>query len=214
MRVESLLDLVAGFIQFRSSSAPDVAPTNGARLWYDRATNKLKVSKNGGAYVDVEQVTTAKLDTASVTSAKLDPTTIQVAEVALTNVQIKALRAAPRTLVAAPGAGYYLEFVSAVLFLDYGTNALTETDANLVVRYKDGSGVAVSQAIEATGFADAIADTATNARPVLDAIVAKTACDNQPLVLHNTGAGEWGGNAALDTLMRVRVAYRTLPTGW
>lgn len=136
------------------------------------------------------------------------------AQVTLTNAQIKALRATPVTLVAAPGAGKYLEFVSAQLFLDYGSNALTETADNLAVRYTDGSGTIVSQAIEATGFIDQTADTATNALPKIDAIAAKTACENKALVLHNTGDGEYGGNAGADTVMRVKIVYRVHQTGW
>ncbi len=47
------------------------------------------------------------------------------ADVLLTNAEIKALRATPKTLVAAPGSGRVLEFVSAVLQLKAGTNVLT-----------------------------------------------------------------------------------------
>lgn len=160
------------------------------------------------------QVTTGKLAANAATSGKLDPTTIQVVEVAITNAEIKALRATPKTLVAAPGAGKYLEFVSAQLFLDYGSNALTETADNLAIRYTDGSGAIVSQAIEATGFLDQTADTATNALPKIDAIVAKSGCENKALVLHNTGDGEYAGNAGADTVMRAKVAYRVWSTGW
>lgn len=143
-----------------------------------------------------------------------DERAIRYTTVALTNAEIKALRAAPKTLVAAPGAGKYLEFVGATLFLDYGTSALTESTANLAVKYVDGSGTQVSQTIEATGFIDQTADTATNAQPKIDAIAAKSACENKALVLHNLGAGEFGGNAGNDTVMRVSLAYRVHSTGW
>lgn len=145
---------------------------------------------------------------------KLPDNTIRYAEVSITNAQIKALRATPVTLVAAPGAGKVLEFVSAVLFHDYGTNALTETTDNMAVRFENGSGTIVSQAIESTGFADATADTMTNVLPKIDAIAAKTACENKALVLHNTGDGEFGGNAAADTVWRAKVVYRVHTTGW
>lgn len=149
-----------------------------------------------------------------VTSAKLDPTTIQTATVSLTNAEIKALRASPKTLVPAPGAGYLLEFICATLLLDYGSNGLTESADNLGVRYGDGSGTQISETIEATGFIDATADTMTTARVKQDGIVAKSACENKALVLHNLGDGEFGGNAGADTVMRVKIAYRVWPTGW
>lgn len=133
---------------------------------------------------------------------------LKVVTVSLTNAQIKALRAAPKTLVAAPGATKWLEFLSAWLVLDYGSEVLTESAANMAIRYTDGTGAIVSQAIEATGFIDQAADTYTNALPKIDAIVAAAAALDKPLVLHNTGAGEYGGNATSDTLMKVRIAYR------
>lgn len=148
----------------------------------------------------------------SVGSAELSETTIQYAAVSLTNANVLNFRATPITLVAAPGAGKVLEFVSAVLIFDY-TAAYTETAANLQVKYVNGSGTAASQLIEATGFADATADTLTTALAKIDVIAAKTACENQALVLHNTGAGEWGGGNAANAI-RVKVAYRVHTTGW
>src|SRR5690348_5819671 len=72
---------------------------------------------------------------------------INVATVTLTNAEIKALRAAPKTLVAAQGSGKVIEFVSAVLKLSGGANALTESTDNMAIRYTDGSGAIVSQEI-------------------------------------------------------------------
>ncbi len=141
-------------------------------------------------------------------NAPLDGTILRYAVVEISNAQIKALRAAPVTLVAAPGATKVIEFVSAVLALDYGANVLTESADNMAIRYTDGSGVIVSQAIEATGFIDATADTITNALPKIDVIAANSASVNKPLVLHNTGDGEYGGNAGADTVMSVKIAYR------
>lgn len=137
-----------------------------------------------------------------------------IAEVAISNAEIKALRATPKTLVPAQGAGTVIEFLGAEVILDAGTNALTETAANLVVKYNNGSGVAVSDVIECTGFIDQTADTATSAVPIKDAIVAKTGNENKALVLHNNGAGEYGGNAANDALLRVKVRYAVHNTGW
>lgn len=133
---------------------------------------------------------------------------IQVATVTLTNAELKALRATPKTLVAAPGAGKVLEFVSAVLKNNGGTNALTESTDNMAVKFTDGSGAAVSQTIECTGFIDQTAATVTTAQAKIDAIAAYSAAANKALVLHNTGDGEWGGNAANDVTLTVKVTYR------
>lgn len=149
----------------------------------------------------------------SVGSGELAETTIQYIAVSLTSAQIKALRAAPQSLVAAPGAGKLIEFVSAQLILDYGTNGLTESTYNLAVRYTNGSGAIVSDAIETTGFIDQTVDAVNNAIAKKDNIIAASACANKALVLHNTGVGEIAGNAANDSVLRVKVAYRVHTTG-
>jgi hypothetical protein len=152
------------------------------------------------------------------TTGDLDPALIQYASGSLTNAQVKALRATPQTLVAAQGPGTVIEPVSLWLFFDY-TAAYTESDDNLKLRYTDGSGTDLFGSIEATGFVDATADTAIYANNIGNgslaqgSALAKTACDNQPVVLHNAGDGEYGaGNAA--NLIRYKIAYRVLAAGW
>lgn len=127
--------------------------------------------------------------------------------VRLTSAEIKALRATPKTLVDGI-AGKTIQLVSATLLMDYGgTNAFTETADNLAIRYTDGSGVIVSQAIETTGFIDQTADTVTNALPKIDAIVTVAGSKGKALVLHNTGDGEIAGNAGNNNTMEVAVSY-------
>ncbi len=132
----------------------------------------------------------------------------QFVTVVITNAQLKVLRATPKTLVAAPGSTRLLQFTGGVLILKAGANVLAETADNLAIKYTDGSGVAVSQTIECTGFIDQSVDTITNILPKVDAIVAKTAGLGKALVLHNTGDGEWTANAAADATLVVRLAYR------
>lgn len=138
----------------------------------------------------------------------LDATAFRYTTVTLTNSNIKNLRATPITLVAAPGAGKWVELISGWLALDYGSNALTESADNMAVKYHDGSGTAASQTIEATNFIDATADTMTNILPKIDVIAASANVVNKALVLHQTGDGEYGGNAANDTTMKAYVCYR------
>lgn len=130
--------------------------------------------------------------------------------VTITSAEILALRATPKTLVSAPGAGLLLEFVSMQLILDYNSAAYTESTDNLAVKFVNGSGAQVSQAIEATGFIDQTADTVTNALPKIDAIVAASGAVNKALVLHNTGDGEY---AAGNSPIRAKVVFRLHKTG-
>lgn len=128
----------------------------------------------------------------------------------LTNTQLKNLRATPITLVAAQGAGKVIEFVSGILKLNQpGTNALTESTANLAIRYKDGSTTQVSDTIEMTGFIEQTVNMTTSAKPKIDQIaIYSSQSSNQPLVIHNEGAGEFGGNAANDATLTIEVGYR------
>lgn len=164
-----------------------------------------------GATLTAESGSTVDLADAAVSMPQGIP---QFAEVSLTNAEIKALRSTPKTLVAAPGAGLALVFHSAVLILDAGTNAITESADNLAVKYENGSGDAVSDTIETTGFIDQTSDQLTVAVAIKDPIVAKAVAENKPLVLHNTGDGELAGNAAADATLRVKVWYSIITTGW
>lgn len=131
--------------------------------------------------------------------------------VELTNAEIKALRASPKELVEAPGAGKLIEFVSAVLFMDYGSEVLTESTDNLAIEYDDGTGEPVCTTIETTGFLTASADQIMIAVPiVLAGTVTALANVNKNLVLINTGDGEIAGNASADTTMMVQISYRIL----
>lgn len=142
----------------------------------------------------------------SVQSDDLHPNTIQYAEVAITAAEMLALRATPKTLVAAPGAGYVLEFISATFIYDY-TAAFTESGDDIVVRFTGSSGAIASTTLDATGLLDATSDQLRTLKQITTDI---TPVDNSPLVLHNSGNGEWGGTGSP---CRVKVAYRVHATG-
>jgi len=137
----------------------------------------------------------------------------QWTETALTAANVKALRATPISLVAAKGATKVIEFVSAIILLDYGTTQFAEDagGSNLGIKYTDGSGVQVSEDIEMTGFITQAADYMTTTQAKKDAIVTAAGSANKALVLHNIGAGEI---VTGDSLMRVKVAYRVWTTGF
>lgn len=130
---------------------------------------------------------------------------INVATVQITNAEIKALRATPKDLVAAPGAGKFLEFVGATIILDYGSNVLTESADNLVIQYDGGQDA--TAAIESTGFIDNNADIVAVIVPATIAAIASASVANDALELFNTGDGEIAGNAGADTTLTVKISY-------
>ena len=196
----------------------------GPRLWsYGSTTDTLatitaadyflavfgSLSVDDQIYVAASDGTgTFKVLAASSTTVTLGESVGSVsAAVTVTSAELLALRATPKTLVTAPGAGRMLLLESVALQLDYNTTQYTETADNMAVKYTNGAGVAVSTALEATGFIDQAADTTTRGLAVLDAIVANAAAANQALVLHNTGDGEY---AAGDSPLVVNVFYRVV----
>lgn len=142
-----------------------------------------------------------------------DSSNTRVATVNLTSAQVKALRATPQTIVAAPGAGKIVVVESVVLQLNYGgTNAFTESADNLVLQYTD-SGTDITGSIETTGFIDQTADAVAIVRPATIATAAAaTAVVNEAVELFNTGDGEIAGNAAGDNTLNVTVVYRIVET--
>lgn len=139
----------------------------------------------------------------------LDRDQVYVDTIDLSNAQIKDLADTAVELVAAPGAGKWLEFCGASLWLDYGSNALAEPSSpdNLAIEYNSGTGPAASAEITASGFITATADTGAFSVPASVAGVAATSVVNKNLALVNTGT-DYTGNAGNDTVIRVIVRYR------
>jgi hypothetical protein len=131
---------------------------------------------------------------------------VQVAAVSITIAQMKTARATPVTLVAAPGAGYVLEFLGATFIYDYAA-AYTESADNLEIRFTNGSGAIASTTLETTGLLDATSDQIRTWKPIATDI---TSVADAALVLFNNGDGEFGGTGSP---VRMKVAYRVHTTG-
>ena len=74
---------------------------------------------------------------------------ITTATTTLTTAQVNNLKATPISLVAAPGAGYWLEFRGATLSYNYTTTAFTVgSDEDFIIRYDGGAGSDLTASIE------------------------------------------------------------------
>ncbi len=213
------INVASAYVYIGKTQLPKEAPLAidlGDIVYWDASAGKVTKTSNGNTFcgICIEAAGSAATEAfiylfPDVTNiGSMDESVIKVQIVNLTNDNIKHLRGTPKVLIAAPGATKSVEFISAQLLLDAGTNVLTESADNLAIRYTDGSGVIVSETVEMTGFIDQAADTLTNAIPKKDAIVAAAGILNQAVVLHNTGDGEFAGNAANDATVKVRIAYR------
>ena len=202
-------------IEHHTHSGGDSAPVlNGAEALIDLSTPKEKLEDGllsadvaGRAKMADAFVNTLKILDDAVTPAKVSEAIVKYLAVEITSAEILALYTTPKVLVAAPGAGKVLEFISLLLALDWATTAYTiGTATNLQVKYTDGAGAAVSTTRAATGFLDQIADQ-LSALDKLEATVAPVA--NAPLVLTLAVANVTLGNSPI----HAKVAYRVHTTG-
>lgn len=68
-----------------------------------------------------------------VPSANLDPQVIQYLKVTLTAAQVKALHGTPVTLIAAPGAGKFIQLIDALIYLNFNTTGYAAGSAVNIV---------------------------------------------------------------------------------
>jgi hypothetical protein len=155
-----------------------------------------------------DAVTTAKILDKNVTSAKLEDTLLHYAAVAISAAEFNGMYAAPKVLVAAPGANKLLVLDKVQLLMTYGTAAYAAGGV-AAVQYDvtaNGAGVIASTTLAAATF-QATASTGWNFNA---GVVAETftTCVNKSLALSNiTGAFTTG-----DSPMVAHVWYKIIPT--
>lgn len=133
----------------------------------------------------------------------------QVATFSLTADQTKALFSATQAVVTAPVAGYYLEFVSATLWYDYGDAAFAGIATNENLQFRIGT-VPVSANVETVGFLDQVADEVRHVNGIASADYEPTAATAINLYL-TTGDIT---NAGTTSRLKGKVIYRVRPTSW
>jgi len=138
---------------------------------------------------------------------KLDPTVMKFADIKLTSAEVKALKATPITLIAAPGADLAVVPISAVIHLSYGgTNAFTETADDLSIGWAGGAEL---HEIETTGFIDQANDETRYI--TFERAETFEPEENTAVVITNLD-DEIAGNAANDNEIHIRIYYRVIPT--
>lgn len=137
------------------------------------------------------------LDNGTVSYPITTSSALQRAKVTLTSAQILALNTTPITLVAAPGAGYYVSVSEVLAYLTFNTTAYTGTNAANIT-YTNGSGAAATGTL-ASSFLDSSSSAAVKAVGV-----AVTPVANAPIVISVGTANP----AAGDSTITVDIAYR------
>lgn len=183
------------------------SPGSGSLVNLGITTGKLANLAVTAGKLAANAVETAKILDANVTSAKLEAPLTHYADVALTSANVKALKATPITLVAAPGADKAIVPEAIAIVVNYGgTNAFTEADDDLSIGYSGGAEIAE---IESTGLID---QTNDEWRYITfeygETFVPE---ENKAVVITNLD-DEIAGNAGNDNTIHVRLYYRTVPT--
>ena len=184
--------------------------TRGNSLTCD-ANGKAVVAADGNVILGKAMMSAAAGDIIPIllhAAGDSDATPLYFADVTVSSAELLALNAAPKQLVAAPGAGNILLLEAAQLWLDYATTAYDGIAAgeDLSIKYTNGSGAEVAQ-IETTGFLDGTADETRCVRPGSTAVQPVA---NAALVLHLLSAEIATG----DSPLKVRTWYRVLPETW
>jgi len=157
--------------------------------------------------IDADEISSVNADAiASVNQAALPDTSIKYAEVVVSTAELLALFTTPKTLVAAPGAGYVLEFISAVLILDY-VSAAYATRGDLSVANETGT--EVSNDVTLANLLAKTADTIIRLSPLNTDDTGVPILENEALEL----ICATGNPATGDSPLRVKVAYRVHATG-
>jgi hypothetical protein len=124
----------------------------------------------------------------------------------VSSAEVLALNATPVEVVPAPGAGKYLEFLGAHIFLDFEAAAYAaDAGEDLIFSYTDGSGDIVSIPIDGEEF-QATEDSLYIATPISTNPNVITHADNAPIVV-SLQTGEW---ATGDSPLKIRVFYRVI----
>ncbi len=134
---------------------------------------------------------------------------ILTAKVTLTSLQIKALKATPIQIVAAPGAGKVIMPITAYYYFVYGgTNAFTNGQPIEVVTNNAGTLTSLYELAPAS-IVDVTTSLKGSSLISFGATITNVPTNmiNNPVVVINTGATEITGNAANNNTLEVAVTY-------
>jgi len=142
-------------------------------------------------------------------SHALNESLIQSVEVSLTSAQVLLLYSAPQQVVPAPGVGKVIEFISAVLILDYGT-ATYDTNGVCNFRYTNGSGTVVSDSVAANAFLHQADDAIVCVQAGIAGDADEIELTANAALMFSVDTGEV---ATGDSPVRMKVTYRVHETG-
>ena len=138
----------------------------------------------------------------------MPPEAYNTAIVAVNTAEMLALHTTPKELVAAPGAGYYLEMISCIPVANFNTVALDDATSQGNLRIKYGTSGTTIAVQEAAGFVDVASGTEQrHVRPNPPGATQDFTPSNEAIVLDNDG-GAFTDPGSADPDYAFAVRYR------
>lgn len=198
----SLVMVVNGVAQ----STFGAAPTAGKVMISD-GTTVAPTALSGDVTVTGAGVTA--IGAAKVLSSMLSPLTIQYTTVTASSAQLLAINATPKTVVAAPGAGFVTIIHKAILVLNYNSAAYANNGI-LGLYETNAAGTLLTGTLTLASFLAQTADTIKELHPTAaSATTGLTRLDNKAVVLTQATGESITGNSPVD----VHCWYSTVPHG-
>ena len=124
---------------------------------------------------------------------------IQTATVSVSSAEILALNTTPKQLIAAPGAGKYIQVLWGHIYLDYGGTAYTNETTE--IEYSTGQDIVGT----ITGFLNVGVDTIRNIVGATGGIYAFSQVDNASVRYRATSANPTTGNGTIQIVLAYRI---------
>ncbi len=139
----------------------------------------------------------------------LGVTQVKYVKVAVSSAELLAINAAPKTIVAAPGAGFTTILHNALLVLNY--NSVAYANNGILGLYEtNASGTLLTGTLTLASFLDQTADTQKELHPsAASATTGLTRGDNKAVVLTQATGESISGDSPVD----VHCWYSTVPNG-
>jgi hypothetical protein len=182
-----------------------LAGTDATTMTFPTTSATVARTDAGQTFTGVQVFASPTITGNTVNSASLDPQTIQFASSSPSVAAFINQNSVPLTLVAAQGAGTWIEPVSLVISLGYGSAAFSSGGA-VGVYMGSAAGVVVTNTIAASVFTTFAANKIASTTPLaLGSTATASGILNTAAVLTNTSANFTGGTGAV---IKIDFAYR------
>ena len=194
--------------EFRLASGKLMVGDSNGKAQPVTISGDITISNTGVAAMGANAVVGADITDLTITSADLANTVPKYVKVTVSSAELLAINATPKTIVAAPGAGFTIVIHKALLVLNY--NSAGYANNGLLGLYEtDASGQVLTGTLTLASFLAQTADTQKELVPNISTTTGLTRLDNKAIVLTQATGESITGNSPVD----VHLWYAIIPNG-